>query len=185
MTATVTAPEISTPWESRPASEGARWSLNEITARSTELLPGTKKRQMERAKGLAHLLEWLGTFPGDSWQQRWIAAGCDQAGTSWGQQDLIPYRKSLQGSAVIALVVLGIVRPSMLWLRTATPPHMFITYRSVVDSETFAQLDEKLSNFPPVENLQNVGPERDDPPEDPYRCPAAERHGITVPKCRS
>lgn len=147
MTAPVAAPEVSPPRESRPAPEGARWGLNEITARSTEMLPGTKKRQMERAKDLAHLLEWLGTFPGDSWQQRWIAAGCDQAGTSWGQQDLIPYRKSLQSSAVIALVVLGVVRPSMLWLRTATPPHMFITYRSVVDSETFALLDEKLSTF--------------------------------------
>jgi hypothetical protein len=147
MTATVTVPETSTSWEPRSAPEGARWSLNEITGRSAELLPGTTKRQVERAKGLAYLLEWLGTFPGDNWQQRWIAAGCDQAGTSWGQQDLIPYRKSLQGSALIALVVLGVVRPSMLWLRTATPPHMFITYRSVVDSETFALLDEKLSTF--------------------------------------
>ena len=147
MTATVTVPETSNSWESRSAPEGARWSLNEITARSTELLPGTKKRQVERAKGLAYLLEWLGTFPGDDWQQRWIAAGCDQAGTSWGQQDLIPYRKSLQGSAVIALVVLGVVRPSMHWLRTATPPHMFITYRNVVDSESFSLLDEKLSTF--------------------------------------
>lgn len=66
---------------------------------------------------------------------------------SWGQQGLIPYRKSLQGSAVIALVVLGVIRPSMHWLRTATPPHMYIIYRSVVDPEAFALLDAKLDTL--------------------------------------
>ncbi len=63
----------------------------------------------------------------------------------WGQQGLSnPYRRSLQGSASIALVALEVVRPSMAWLRTATPPHLFITYRSVVDSDTFTRLDAWL-----------------------------------------
>jgi integrase len=147
MTAAVTDPEIPTAWDDRPTPEGARWSLNEITSRSAEMLPGTPKRHLERAKGLAQLLDWLGTFPGDDWQQRWVAAGCDTAGTSWGQQDLLPYRKSLQGSAVIPLVVLGVIRPSMHWLRTATPPHMFITYRNIVEPEAFTQLNAKLDTL--------------------------------------
>jgi site-specific recombinase XerD len=147
MTATLTDPHITTDLMSQPAPEGAGLSLEEITSQANDRLQDTRKRHLERAKGLTQLLGWLGTFPGDDWQQRWEAAGCDQAGMSWGQQGLIPYRKSLQGSAVIALVVLGVIRPSMHWLRTATPPHMFIIYRNVVDPEAFALLDAQLDTL--------------------------------------
>jgi hypothetical protein len=97
MTATLTDPHITTDLMSQPAPEGAGLSLEEITSQANDRLRDTRKRHLARAKGLTQLLGWLGTFPGDDWQQRWEAAGCDQAGMSWGQQGLIPYRKSLQG----------------------------------------------------------------------------------------
>jgi hypothetical protein len=31
------------------------------------------------------LLNWLEGQDGDSWQQRWLASGAEQAGTSWRQ----------------------------------------------------------------------------------------------------
>ncbi|HET7415649.1 MAG TPA: site-specific integrase [Arthrobacter sp.] len=123
---------------------GAAFSVEAIITAAAERLPDSPKRRYERARGLRALLGWLGSFPGEDWQQKWEAAGCDDAGRSWGQEGLNPYRHSLQGSAVIALVVLEIVRPSTAWLRTATPPHMFMTYRNVVDTGSFTRLEEWL-----------------------------------------
>lgn len=133
---------LCTPGETPP---GALLAAAAIIAQAAEQLNDRPTRCRERARGVTDLLDWLGSFPGGDWQQRWEAAGCDQAGRAWGQQGLNPYRRSLQGSASIALVVLDVVRPSMSWLRTATPPHLFITYRSVVDSDAFARLDAWLT----------------------------------------
>ncbi|WP_155854522.1 tyrosine-type recombinase/integrase [Arthrobacter sp. MA-N2] len=147
MTATVTGSPVTVGWALREAPPGAFLTIETIIAQATERLNDTPKRGRERARGLKYLLDWLSSFPGDDWQQRWEAAGCDQAGMSWGQQDINPYRKSLQGSASIALIVLDVVRPSLTWLRTATPPHLFITYRSVVEADAFTQLDTWLKTL--------------------------------------
>lgn len=147
MTLTRAAPHTAIGFVPRESPEGACFSAEEIILLAGERLPDTLKRRRERAKGLVQLLAWLSTFPGENWQQRWEAAGCDHAGMSWGQQGINPYRKSLQGSAVIALVVLGVVRPAMVWLRTATPPHLFIVFRSVVDTTAFSLLESKLETL--------------------------------------
>lgn len=123
---------------------GALLSVEAILATAAERLPDPPRRRYERARGLQQLLRWLSSFPGQDWQQRWEAAQCDDADRSWGQKGLNPYRHSLQSSAVIALVALEIVRPSTAWLRTATPPHLFTTYRNVVDMGTFTKLEEWL-----------------------------------------
>lgn len=123
---------------------GALLSVEAILATAAERLPDPPRRRYERARGLQQLLRWLNAYPGQDWQQRWEAAQCDDAGRSWGQKGFNPYRHSLQSSAVIALVVLEIIRPSTAWLRTATPPHLFTTYRNVVDTGTFTKLEEWL-----------------------------------------
>jgi len=45
-----------------------------------------------RRRGVAKLLDWLSTFPGDTWQARWLAGGAEQhPGNEWvsrGQQRL-------------------------------------------------------------------------------------------------
>ncbi|MFF2317960.1 hypothetical protein ACFVTE_17020 [Arthrobacter sp. NPDC058097] len=146
MTATVAGELLTAPAEAAPPS-GALLSIDDIILQAANQLPDIPKRRRERERGLRYLLEWLDSFPGDNWQQRWESAGCDAAGMSWGQQDLSPYRRSLQGSASIALIVLGVIRPSLCWLRSATPPHLFITYRSTVDARVFADLDSWLKTL--------------------------------------
>ena len=68
MTATLTEAHMAAGAVSRPAPEGACMSLEEITSQAAERLQDTRKRRLERAKGLTQLLGWLGTFPGDDWQ---------------------------------------------------------------------------------------------------------------------
>ena len=46
---------------------------------------GRRSRQAGVMAGRRLLLDWLEDQDGDSWQQRWLASGAEQAGTSWWQ----------------------------------------------------------------------------------------------------
>jgi integrase len=146
MTAVV-ADEVFTACSELALPSAALLGIEEIILHAANRLRDIPKRRRERERGLRFLLEWLSSFPGENWQRRWESAGCDDAGMSWGQQGLSPYRKSLQGSASIALIVLDVVRPSLSWLRSATPPHLFITYRSIIEAAVFADLDSWLKTL--------------------------------------
>src|SRR5215469_14812090 len=36
-----------------------------------------------RERGLIKLLDWLEDQPGGTWQERWLASGAEEAGSSW------------------------------------------------------------------------------------------------------
>jgi len=42
--------------------------------------PGSQK---QRRRGVALLLDWLASYPGQTWQDRWLASGADTAGRHW------------------------------------------------------------------------------------------------------
>ena len=68
---------------------------------------------------------WKGQ-DGDSWQQRWLASGAEEAGTSWRQLPARwPGSRDIPGgaggrrrwaSALIAVIAADVVRPSLAWL---------------------------------------------------------------------
>ncbi|WP_342314634.1 tyrosine-type recombinase/integrase (plasmid) [Mycobacterium avium subsp. hominissuis] len=65
-------------------------------------------------------------FEGDSWQQRWINAGCDEEGADWMQRlgdpwsHLSAVSQSQESKiAVGVLLILDAIRPSYYWLRFA------------------------------------------------------------------
>ncbi len=78
----------------RPA--GAWWPLTAQTAEETlrrlTSPPFLCERQATRAgrrRGVTKLLDWLGSFPGDTWQQRWRASGAEgYPGAAWVQLPL-------------------------------------------------------------------------------------------------
>lgn len=77
-------------------------------------------------RGLRRLLAGLQEFPGDTWQQRWISAGCDVEGSDWVQcvgdpwSHLAAAAKADESKAAVgALVILDAIRPSYYWLRRA------------------------------------------------------------------
>ncbi|WP_051796650.1 site-specific integrase [Kibdelosporangium aridum] len=108
------------------------------------------KRQSRR-NGTARLLTWLETWPGATWQARWVASGAESYGKSWrdaaidalvaaeGKTRLNARRHLTVGmSCVISLRVL---RPGYDWLVTN---HLSDTYRwvrALVDPEFFARID--------------------------------------------
>ncbi len=77
--------------------------------------PTTDRSDAERV--VRRLLDHLDTFPGHTYQQRWYASGADAAGKNW----LPPYadgpsRRLGARQALNALLMLGVLRPSIAWL---------------------------------------------------------------------
>jgi hypothetical protein len=82
-------------------------------------------RQETRARGLARLLEWLAGQPGETWQDRWLASGAEEAGDGWAQ---LPIRwlhdrgrrsQAMRGelaTALGAVIAADLIRPSVSWL---------------------------------------------------------------------
>ncbi len=84
--------------------------------------------QGNRTRGLAVLLDWLESQPGDSWQQRWLASGADAAGAEWQTvsarwlRGRCQYARWRQGELSIGLrmaICADVVRPSLRWLVAA------------------------------------------------------------------
>ncbi|RSN02944.1 integrase [Nonomuraea sp. WAC 01424] len=72
--------------------------------------------------GVKALLAWLTTFPGDGWQERWIAAGADTLPWSDTRSRLpIPDRRAQVVAALRPLLLLRVIAPSY---------DLFRTYRS-------------------------------------------------------
>jgi hypothetical protein len=109
----------------RPAA--ADWPATRIGRVQVTGLPGgAPAGRHQDGRGL--LLDWLADQDGDSWQQRWLASGAEEAGTTWwqlparraGSRDLPGMRRSGALTAALIAVIAGdVVRPSLTWLVTA------------------------------------------------------------------
>ena len=53
--------------------------------------------QERRKRALTWFLDWLSAQPGETWQQRWMASGADEAGGNWRDQPIAWQRE--QGRA--------------------------------------------------------------------------------------
>ncbi|MEZ5154041.1 integrase/recombinase [Rhodococcus zopfii] len=83
-------------------------------------------KQNARTQGLKLLLDWLGTFPGETWQDRWMASGADTAGWQWRS---VPgswihstchtdYHHEILLRAVTTATGADMLRPSPAWFVT-------------------------------------------------------------------
>jgi integrase len=108
------------------------------------MLPG-------QAGGLEALLGWLHDQEGGSWQQRWLASGCDAAGAAWRQlpaqwlsrRDARPAVKTAAlVSALVTAVCADIMRPSLPWLVAGGCQHAELARAMAAfrDPEGFARL---------------------------------------------
>jgi site-specific recombinase XerD len=108
----------------------------------------TEPRKRYQIDGARTILEWLRTFPGDGWQQRWIAAGADE-GTGWitclvahDASDLSDAHKRerlLRG--VAGLLLCRIVLPSYRFLHSYKANALFEQCRQVFRPDLFAKID--------------------------------------------
>jgi integrase len=124
-----------------PATTQAREQVHEQLA---QMLPG-------QAGAVEALLAWLHEQEGGSWQQRWLASGCDAAGAGWLQLPAQWLRR--QGkrpaattaalvSALVTAVCADVVRPSLAWLVAGGCQHAELArvMSALRDPEGFARL---------------------------------------------
>jgi integrase len=97
------------------------------------------------------VLAWLESLPGQTWQQRWEASGCEALGRSWAHP---PAQFLLQASSapigqqrardialtgIHALLCLGAIRPGYPWLLSCQPKATYDHVRQLRDPGWCAQ----------------------------------------------
>ena len=120
---------------------------DEILRRAETLFVDTRRSRTERRGRIALLLDWLETFPGATWQQRWLASGVDQAGAAWTETVVqAGLRAGVGGqrqltSAAGCMVLLGALRPGYGWLHAMKSAPVLARFASLHDPAGFAALD--------------------------------------------
>jgi integrase len=108
----------------------------------------------ERSRGTDALLTWLAEQPGETWQERWIATGVEQApGQGWARAALDWYAAQGEGESrlpsrlnhgLMLLVCLDVIRPDLTWLLTQKVHELTRTMEKARDPEGFARLNAAL-----------------------------------------
>lgn len=110
-----------------------------------------------RRRGLRWVLSWLETFPGESWQSRWLVSGADAAGWEWiklVERWLKPDAAVSANdhfallSGVNALIYSEVVRPTYRWiLGQRGPTKLLKRVKAVIDPAGFRRLHEVASGL--------------------------------------
>ncbi len=149
-----------------PASPSSAWADTAGTAEDTivRLTSGlftseVKATQAGRRRGVTKLLDWLATFPGDTWQQRWELSGVEQhpgqdldqaAALTWLQergQDA-SYDADDLASGLLMLICGDVIRPGLPWMLTRTHARLAGAMAHTRDPQGFAQLQRLAETQP-------------------------------------
>jgi hypothetical protein len=117
--------------------------------------------QKQRRCGLVLLLDWLTEQPGDSWQDRWLASGADDAGVDWRQipaqwlRDRDRYsegQNALLCAALTVAICADVVRPSTTWFVSSVPRGGALArgMAQTRDVEGFARLQQVCDRDPHI-----------------------------------
>ncbi|MGP5123002.1 hypothetical protein ACTXJU_08905 [Glutamicibacter ardleyensis] len=105
--------------------------------------------QKPRSRGVVAILGWLATFPGDTWQDRWLTGGAE-ASIDWrellknatipGQDKPPPYLSV--NSGLLVLICADVIRPHLDWLLqfAAVRRNLGIEMARTRDPEAFAAM---------------------------------------------
>jgi hypothetical protein len=80
------APAPTAPIVTNGREHAARDELSRLAGGLLDQPTGPQRSRHTRA--LTRILDWLESFPGEDWQDRWLLSGADQQGSGWGPQDL-------------------------------------------------------------------------------------------------
>ncbi|MER5356869.1 site-specific integrase [Streptomyces sp. NPDC002785] len=116
---------------------------------------GQPNSHKARLVGARVLLQWLETFPGDSWQRRWDACPSSPSAQGWASPVQAwaptigrnPTGASLR-AGMLLLICADVIRPSLRWLMDNSSRHLRPSLESVRDPEGFRTL---LASRPPHE----------------------------------
>lgn len=131
-----------------PATEKPQAEMMEFVLASPLLNGLDDRTRGDRVDSLEALVDWLGTKPGTTWDERWHSSGADDASRStWrdlvvaiadgGSRRIYDYL----GSALAVLICADVIRPSLRWLLTSTTPRKLAASLAVTrDPVGFADL---------------------------------------------
>jgi hypothetical protein len=119
-----------------------------------------RKTQVPRLRGARKFLDWLATFPADTWQQRWLASGHEElSGAQWARlptQWLTARGESAHtgvlGSGLLMLICADVIRPSTAWLITRGSCALTTGMANYRDGEGFTALDRVIATDPTIIN---------------------------------
>lgn len=129
------------------------------------LRPADVRHHRARIRGARQILQWLDTFPGATWQQRWNASPAStRPGNDWAR--LAPgwigtaagpsQRQTLSGG-LLSLICADVIRPALPWLLSRTSANMTSLRIGLIptrDPEGFSQLEAMIE---PATWSSNVG----------------------------
>jgi hypothetical protein len=153
-------PSLSTPVIARPTVwTASQQSVEEVLAEVEALEAHASSKELRRRLRDADvLLDWLRTFPGESWQQRWLASGANTAGKAWpdlltaGAADTVPAERlpndpakarSLATGSAGRLILLDVIRPGYDWLYSSPSGTLFPRFEQLRDPDGFAAVNAR------------------------------------------
>jgi hypothetical protein len=110
----------------------------------------TKETVDNHRRGAGKMLDWLSSFPGESWQQRWTSSGIEQAADGWEAAPLAwlaqrghaeKINRLYVRAGVESLICTGVVRPGYPWLLGRRWSMMLGKARNALDHDGFAALE--------------------------------------------
>src|SRR6266540_3548431 len=132
----------------RHTAQPPQATLQRLTA--PPFVPAVKATRAGRRRGVAKLLGWLSSFPGDTWQQRWLASGAeDHPGAGWVQLPLgwlgdrgqaASYDPEDLASGLLMLVCGDVLRPGLPWMLTRSHRYLAGVMAQTRDPDGFARL---------------------------------------------
>ncbi|MGE7439755.1 tyrosine-type recombinase/integrase [Kitasatospora sp. NPDC001175] len=161
MTATITTPAgpvpAGLPLQSRraPAPESGPFDGLSVTG-VLELLPSlatfppptgrrNRSKRADRSRGTTRILDWLLTFPGDGWQERWILSGADRS-VEWIDQVTAGYgrieatRRETTTEGLGCVLLARVVRPSYEFLQCYRSSGLYRHAKQEFGAELFHQV---------------------------------------------
>lgn len=117
-----------------------------------------RKTHVPRMRGVAKFLDWLSPFPGDTWQQRWLASGQEESsGADWARlpTEWLTARgesanTSILGSGLLMLICADVIRPSATWLLSRGSCTLATGMMQYRDGDGFAALDRVIGGDPAI-----------------------------------
>lgn len=105
-----------------------------------------------RRMGVTKLLRWLSAFPGETWQERWLASEVERRpGKSWAdlpvrwledRNEHLRHDRQNLASGLLMLLCLDVIRPNLSWMLTRAHPYLAPMMAEVRDAAGFATLEE-------------------------------------------
>jgi integrase len=119
--------------------------------------PGTRR---ERYRGVTRLLSWLDVFPGETWQDRWLASGAqDRPGQEWAglpatwlasQGSGSPCDRGDLSTGLLMLVCADVLRPGLAWMLSRRHIHLTAAMTAIRDPQGLNRLGEMVAADPVI-----------------------------------